>query len=141
MPSRDDITIERVSPEQFGDAWPEIGPTILRGLSQDTSIGVLDTIDAIHAGKTQVWIARECGDLLGICLTERQDASVRAYCLAGRDLRKWALPLESAVVEYARLIGCRSLSWAGRRAWERLLPRAALKQSVHEHAEYEREVL
>lgn len=97
-------------------------------------------------GRRQLWAIFEPGRAGPLALfrteivADPEGAWLCVSALAGRDLRSWGKLLGETMTDVAREIGCKSVRFAGRAAWGRVLPEFKRVGDVSGEAVFERAV-
>lgn len=104
--------------------WPQLEEWVKNALGKDKSFTVQD-IKSICLGYLTLWVIHKDGALVGFLTTTIHKAPQGNVCtcpwLGGKDLTEWVQEMFEQLKNYCKSQECISLSWIGRRAWEKML--------------------
>lgn len=132
-----------VAPADLDDVWPHIKAFISEGLrvaGDDPQRVAAD----ILAKEAHLWVVvddhptRFRAAFLSSARNIDGQHVLTLYGLAGRGAQHWAKMIEERMVEYARAIGAKSIRFAGKDGWARILPNCRIIDRQRGHAIYER---
>ena len=132
-----------VSPADLDDVWPHIKHFIGEGLKVAGDDPQRVAAD-ILAKEAHLWVVvddhptRFRAAFLSSARNIDGQHVLTLYGLAGKGAQHWARMIEERMVEYARAIGAKSIRFAGKDAWARILPQCRIIDRMNGHAIYER---
>jgi hypothetical protein len=97
---------------------------IERALQYDQTHTINDVLTDIRAGRAQLWLASDNGEVEGIavtCITEYPQITTCLIWLCAGISREKYTPLIGNIEQWAKAQGCASISLEGRAGWERIL--------------------
>ena len=91
---------------------------------------LLCTIDDLHdmlmAGENTLWVAARGRTFIAAfvtyVVTYPRAKSVKAWLMAGTEMREWAQPFFETMMRHARKNSCTLVEGCGRRGWQKIYP-------------------
>lgn len=112
-----------VPAEKIEAIWPLVLPTL--ALHPSDYFSADDLKWALLERDCQLWLALEGKEFLGAVVTEiivyPQNKVLTVRLVAGRKVRKWAIPMRDVVYSFGKWQGCSRLEAMVRPGWVRLL--------------------
>ena len=118
------LQFSRVPPAAIWGLRDTIEEHLRKAMSHDVSVieEPADVLVQVFHGRSQLWMAHEGNDILGIITTvvlqHPRQRTLRIVYLAGRDFKRWAKPAAAELEEYARQKDCAGIDGGSpRRGW------------------------
>jgi hypothetical protein len=120
-----DIRVLQIPPTMFADMLPHVGPCLLKGLAP-IDLTLKQACDEVVRGVAQLWAVLNGEQVLAAFMTsilvENGTRAVSVFALGGKELTSWADALDGEMLRFAKSQSARSVRFAGREPWSRVLP-------------------
>ena len=117
------ITVSR--PDMVEALWNQVLPYLKPALAEDLFADEGFLKQLLLDDDALMFLAHVAGVLKGAAIVQielTRKKIVNILCLGGEDFFQWKQPLNDALTEYARKMGCNIITAMGRRGWEKLWP-------------------
>lgn len=107
--------------------WPLVAPMLDKALPKQP---LLCTIEDLHENlareESTLWVAARGKEIIAAFVTYMvvypRARSIKAWLMAGSDMREWAQPFFDTMMKHAKKNGCTILEGCGRRGWSKIYP-------------------
>ena len=126
-------------PAAFAD-WLGAEPFIARSIRRGKSQGASAEVGAyVLAGRDLLWTVKDGATIVAAAVTQTlTNAPGVRECLTaemgGEHFAAWGMAALRTIESYADKIGCKAVTFAGRKGWRRLLPEYAYVNGWYERA-------
>ncbi|MDO9381833.1 MAG: hypothetical protein Q7T86_03125 [Hyphomicrobiaceae bacterium] len=143
MPSSANVKIIRISAGWLPGMWPLVEPWLSKGLTAATDLSMVSIHHDLKTGEADLWAIAAPGEVRGAFLTslyEHESGGVflGVYALGGEHLPEWSSAINDTMQKFAKSQGAKSVRFAGREAWSRVLPDYRVIGQRLGHQVYER---
>ena len=105
--------------------WRLFAPLLAKGAAA-ARVSLDETVALILADRHRLWVVTDRDGVIGVFLTTIGDVdgarALGVHGLAGGKIRAWAARMGGLMCDLARTEGCRTVRFAGRPGWGRIVP-------------------
>lgn len=120
-----EVKLLLLSLSEIDQVWPTILEWVRDALGVDKSYLPEDIRDECKQGIFQLWVITLNSEITGFLVTSVMDAPRGRVCygawLGGKNLGDWVVPGLKILESWAKEHKCISLSFIGRKAWQKLI--------------------
>lgn len=140
-PLVDDIRIIRVPDALVAEMWSRLAPFLAKGCAALPNVTLEDLAKGIEDGTDDLWTVFDNHRPAAAFVTAQFAGPpdfLGVYALGGNGMRRWVRQMDQVLECEARRRGIRSVRFAGRKAWGRIIPNVRNVGTLGDHAIFER---
>lgn len=107
--------------------WAKVAPMLDAALPKKPLLCTLaDLREMLDRGEHNLWVGVRGKEIIAAFVTHAvvypRARSIKAWLMAGSDMREWAQPFFEKMTRHAKRNGCTILEGCGRRGWTKIYP-------------------
>lgn len=132
------VVIHRIPYHLIGPMIPVLGQYFMKGLSSSPSVTLEEVADHLVKTTFQLWAIVQDERVVGCFLTSVDEDAVVVFGLGGDGLPDWIEQIDFVGEQWARENGVPKIRFAGRKAYQRVLPKYEVVDRIGDQLVYER---